>query len=487
MAVPIAVAFLFSRSSSRVTQLLVLLLFIGLIVRALASLTRVGLSNDIHNRIALYLFTIAVSVVAWSASSSGLTYVGMCPKARRRGSMCLPSVAFAILLFVVTLPLSFLGLNALTEQKELRRASDSIDEADIMTGARIAARVYDVAKGKTPVVEGLEVVDTVRNTETDVYVAVAVSKATGDAYIVFSGSVSAENWKYNMNAESAPIRARPAIAGSRGHRGFIKAYESVSEIVETRVLRLPAVRAAPRIYIVGHSLGAALAQLCTVHVSQQLLAPAHAPALAPASKPLRTLLFASPSVGDSAFIRAFVAATRGEYVSFSTPFDVIPALANTNFANVGNQRIIVPTTASMFFRQTHSMSGTYLPTLESQRNADRRLTNILESVPFVVFLFMIVAMSARLLSLLKDTLIPHRTAKLRSAMLLKAITFALISSGGGMYAAAKLVSMASNLRWHVMLVITAVLMVAFVFLARSGQASAGASSPPRSRAETLWL
>jgi pimeloyl-ACP methyl ester carboxylesterase len=302
-----------------------------------------------------------------------------------------------------------------------------------------------------------------------VYVLAATDSRKESAYICFAGSVSDKNWRKNIDFVSAPFEQRPRLdAAIRGHKGFIESYAAVSTELEGIFAALPA--SVSVVHISGHSLGGALAQLCTVHASQFFAPRDRDPGAAPSrAVRLRTLLFASPPAGDALFQSEFRSANDSAYITFVTPFDVIPAIANTTFPNLGQQRVVIPATSNILFRSTHSMREAYLPAIERAGGegipAVKSALHILESAPFVMFAVLMFYMYVRLLIMARNVLVPNRSNKLRKLLSVKSVLVILLGAGGGGAAFGNVLSNVANLSWVAVLSLCA-LSIAVLLLAR---------------------
>lgn len=80
-------------------------------------------------------------------------------------------------------------------------------------------------------------------------------------YIVFKGTSNAKDWETNRN-----IKFTTLSHGFKAHKGFSKAYQSVSETIR---IALEAHKGKD-IYITGYSLGGALANVCFYDVTYNL-------------------------------------------------------------------------------------------------------------------------------------------------------------------------------------------------------------------------
>lgn len=123
-----------------------------------------------------------------------------------------------------------------------------------------------------------------------------------------------------MDSNGAPVLV---------HSGFYKAYSEVRSTVRQIINDALAADPSITLYISGHSLGAALATLCIADFTANPV---------PGLKDVRAYVFASPRVGNTAFVSMLVGAIGGpvlkELYYFCNDADIIPTLplpVNPNF------------------------------------------------------------------------------------------------------------------------------------------------------------
>jgi hypothetical protein len=88
------------------------------------------------------------------------------------------------------------------------------------------------------------------------------------AVLAFRGTAGRKDWLTNLDADLAPLQGAPVSV--RVHHGFLRAFESCrQEITQAVDARVPA---GLGLYITGHSLGGALAQIASAALERDNLA-----------------------------------------------------------------------------------------------------------------------------------------------------------------------------------------------------------------------
>ncbi len=124
-------------------------------------------------------------------------------------------------------------------------------------------------------------------------------------FIVFRGTLTKDEWLDNLKFRQEPFFLRNPNLG-RVSRGFQKIYTEGDDgetLANTVIKTLETVPINSQVFVTGHSLGAALATLCTLHISKQFV-PSH-----PTFQEPILYTFASPRVGDSKFADSFKSLT----------------------------------------------------------------------------------------------------------------------------------------------------------------------------------
>ena len=154
----------------------------------------------------------------------------------------------------------------------------------------------------------------------------------------------------SMAGQETWAEAPAAMADARVHRGYAAAYRSVLAEVENAVAAWARESAAgeteskstPRVGVVGHSLGGALAALCAARLAHEpdvlTLADRDAPAAAAesaaaesAAAAVECVTFGQPRVGDSAFRRGVDDASRLNYTRVVRGGDLFARVPTSGF------------------------------------------------------------------------------------------------------------------------------------------------------------
>jgi triacylglycerol lipase len=125
---------------------------------------------------------------------------------------------------------------------------------------------------------GFQLAATFNKDDTQGYLAVRPDQF---AVLAFRGTTNFSDWKTNLNGGREPLRPGSLI---HVHRGFLSAYRCCEHEIAKAVDALPGSRG---LYITGHSLGGALAQIASAALERDTLAACYT--------------FGSPRVGTERF------------------------------------------------------------------------------------------------------------------------------------------------------------------------------------------
>ncbi|KAL1521472.1 hypothetical protein AB1Y20_021134 [Prymnesium parvum] len=127
-----------------------------------------------------------------------------------------------------------------------------------------------------------------------------VGMAAEGIIVAFRGSDNLENWIENLQFSKRSVY--PKCAGCEVHSGFYETWLSVSDGVISEVMRLHALHPKSKIFLTGHSLGAAVAALCAA----ELGASSHSLGL-----PIAAVYnYGQPRVGNAAFASFYETGTH---------------------------------------------------------------------------------------------------------------------------------------------------------------------------------
>ncbi len=126
--------------------------------------------------------------------------------------------------------------------------------------------------------------------KTDIQCFLRISKNA--ATIVFRGSDSRKDWKTDSKFWKTTVPYGNYSSKIRVHSGFISAYKSPN--IRVRIQKYISDFDAEKIYLTGHSYGAALAILCAVDLEYNF-----------PKKDYEVIVFGCPRVGNRAFKKSY--------------------------------------------------------------------------------------------------------------------------------------------------------------------------------------
>jgi hypothetical protein len=142
------------------------------------------------------------------------------------------------------------------------------------------------------------------------------------AVLAFRGTASLQDWRTNLNAMRVPL---PGVPGVKVHCGFLSAFECCREDIEAAVKAY--VPSTLGLYITGHSLGGALAQIASAVLERDNLAACYT--------------FGSPRVGTLDFDRQ----VKCPHYRIINNWDLVPGVPFPSFwgyYHTGDPRLLTP-------------------------------------------------------------------------------------------------------------------------------------------------
>lgn len=435
----------FGRIQPRLFRVLAGLVVLGLLVRIAMNLLP-AVSEDIESRTSMYTYTASMLLLSFVVAGFISKSLKLCGIRKRMGCGSATSLGFFFFFFLF--PLFFLGLRVLTNPPKISQSSSSssrggggvgkeereefVVRRDLLDAAFLCTQVYNVRRAPhvldanvTELGSGWRLVKMIVESTNDVHALIA-RNPKGELHVSFAGSMTLTNWKTNFNIETCNPLSSQAISA---HKGYSLAYNAIRPHIMDAVNEVGVATTTPtsfpgkeaqvrsRIHISGHSLGGGLAQIATVDFAS-----------AYPQSDISTYLFGSPSAGDHQFLEQFELANQSRYVSVVSVFDVIPALANTNFAPLRNEMLIVPRASSAFMRTGHSMKTAYYPTLmrgETGSVLDVASLALLTTASFVFL--------TRMLGFMNTVLTAHdKEGPFRNSRVGKFITGIMVTCGWGL-------------------------------------------------------
>jgi hypothetical protein len=153
--------------------------------------------------------------------------------------------------------------------------------------------------------------------DTQAYLAVSADFAV----LAFRGTSSVKDWITNLHANLVPLKGAPADV--LVHEGFLKAFTCCRDEIKTAVDRF--VPPDLGLYITGHSLGGALAQIASAALERDNLAACYT--------------YGSPRVGTSDFDRQ-VKCPHYRLINRSDLVPGVPAPRPGGYRHTGDPRLI---------------------------------------------------------------------------------------------------------------------------------------------------
>ena len=158
------------------------------------------------------------------------------------------------------------------------------------------------------------VATTVSDRATDAQAYVTLDEE-GDIIVAFRGSKTPQDFLQDAKFEQVMLAEIPHGAEDplvMVHEGFLEDFDAITVTLISQVRTYLALKPLAKIYITGHSLGGALAILCALEFSQQLLMPE------------LVVTFGQPRVGNAAFRDLYNAALLNRTFRVINQNDIVP-------------------------------------------------------------------------------------------------------------------------------------------------------------------
>jgi predicted lipase len=180
---------------------------------------------------------------------------------------------------------------------------------------------------------------------------IAKDDSNGDAYVVFRGTDSIEDWAADANAEHEPYDLVPGYGSV--HHGFLKLYHTLRGDLFQQLEALA--KSPPRLYITGHSLGSGLSTVAVPDILRNTAVGAGG------QTPIQHYNFASPRTADPVFAAAINQSGVPTYRWVNSE-DLVPTLPPSLFGKFNYEHIGTQISFSAQYGSTagnHSMTDCY--------------------------------------------------------------------------------------------------------------------------------
>lgn len=157
-----------------------------------------------------------------------------------------------------------------------------------------------------------------KNKTTDLQSGITVSDNKKRICVVFRGSESFRDWRYNLM-----IRKKQVSGDIYLHEGFYKHLVNDYEKITTTLKKVMKRKKGYEIIITGHSLGGALSTIYGYFLSKEI------------SQNITIISFASPRVGNQGFKNAFNAQNNIKHYRITNKRDIVPAIPMFRYKHVG--------------------------------------------------------------------------------------------------------------------------------------------------------
>eukprot|EP00056_Hartaetosiga_gracilis_P014133 m.239812 g.239812 ORF g.239812 m.239812 type:complete len:313 (+) comp14088_c0_seq1:60-998(+) len=188
-------------------------------------------------------------------------------------------------------------------------------------------------------VTALKDVKVSQNTKTRAFGYTGVDHSSSTIYVAFQGSSDITQWIEDFKFEKTPLGYPGASSSVEVHLGFHQSYLSVQDDIVSNVAILAKANPSYRIIVTGHSLGAAIASLCSLDLSIKF-----------PKATVITYTFGQPRVGNKAYYSFFKASSVSSAFRFIHNRDIVPHLP---LEDMGFHH----TATEAFYTETYSRSA----------------------------------------------------------------------------------------------------------------------------------
>ena len=171
------------------------------------------------------------------------------------------------------------------------------------------------------------VVKFISDSETDVQVGITINESKRRISIVFRGTNSVADWRYNLQTKKMFVKS--SLSGDiHIHKGFCQQlfrtnlYYSIFSLLQTLLRQNPEYE----LFVTGHSAGGALSTLFGYLLSGDM-----------PSQKIQVVSFASPRIGNSAFKRDFESKPFLSHHRVTNRNDIVTAVPLFKYHHVGNK------------------------------------------------------------------------------------------------------------------------------------------------------
>jgi triacylglycerol lipase len=200
--------------------------------------------------------------------------------------------------------------------------------------------------------------------ETDTQCVLLMDASTKSVIIVFRGSEQKKSdWETNLNFGLIEDREQiypytgQSNSNAKMHRGFARAYFSVRDEIHEYLKN----NAIAQVTVTGHSLGGALATLCSVDIQYNFSNQVT----------VESYTYGAPKVGNSGFVESYNRRVPNTY-RFVHGIDLVPGLPRfwQGYHHVAQKKWLPSTFSWRLFKDDHSINK-YIHALKTLQEANK--------------------------------------------------------------------------------------------------------------------